>query len=224
MSITTRTRTRFSHALYFRVYFGKQQQTAVSGPQARLGASDGDARGLRSLGRARQTRATTRPDSRRVLPGRRGRRRRRRRAAGRALVPARGAARRRAREGRVHHVRVCGLQEPEGRGRLRGGVGESSTAIVTATRPLFSYPPASSAGASPAPASLTIAIFASSSLSPRWTRGLSTGLPRRRKFSCAKGASSPASASGVSPRASWSSARRPGRARRGKRSKNLARR
>ena len=132
MSITTRTRTRFSHALYFRVYFGKQQQTAVSGPQARLGASDGDARGFRSLGRARQTRATTRPDPRRVLPGRRGRRRRRRRAAGRALVPARGAARRRAREGRVHHVRVCGLQEPEGRGRLRGGVGESSTAIATA--------------------------------------------------------------------------------------------
>ena len=72
MSITTRTRTRFSHALYFRVYFGKQQQTAVSGPQARLGASDGDARGLRSLGRARQTRATTRPEpsfQRAVPPG-----------------------------------------------------------------------------------------------------------------------------------------------------------
>ena len=49
MSITTRTRTRFSHALYFRVYFGKQQQTAVSGPQARLGASDGDARGGAAL-------------------------------------------------------------------------------------------------------------------------------------------------------------------------------
>ena len=159
MSITTRSRTRFSHALYFRVYFGKQQQTAVyAGPQPRLGASDGDARGLRSLGRARQTQATTRPDPRRVRPGRR---RRRRRAAARALVPEGGAARRDAREGRVHHVRVRGLQEPEGCGRLRGGVGESSIAIATATRPLFSYLPASSSGAPPAPASLTIANFPS---------------------------------------------------------------
>ena len=159
MSITTRSRTRFSHALYFRVYFGKQQQTAVyAGPQPRLGASDGDARGLRSLGRARQTQATTRPDPRRVRPGRR---RRRRRAAARALVPEGGAARRDAREGRVHHVRVRGLQEPEGCGRLRGGVGESSIAIATATRPLFSHLPASSSGAPPAPASLTIANFPS---------------------------------------------------------------
>ena len=130
-----------------------------AGRSAHLGASDGDASdGLRSLGRTRQTQATTRPDPRRVRPGRR---RRRRRAAARALVPEGGAARRDAREGRVHHVRVRGLQEPEGCGRLRGGVGESSIAIATATRPLFSYLPASSSGAPPAPASLTIANFPS---------------------------------------------------------------
>ena len=61
-------------------------------------------------------------------------------------------------------------------------MGESSTAIATAARPLFSYPPASSSGAPPAPASLTIAIFASSSLSPQVDPGSPEGSPPTEKI------------------------------------------
>ena len=153
--------------------------------------------------------------------------RRRRRQASPAdggQVRARGARRGRARAGRVRHVRLRGLQEPQGGGRIRARVGES-----IAPRSLYASPRRMRTPThKPVPApgdnrivhrqSLTIAFF-----SFRSTPGLPRALPPTSASSSAAAASNPASASGASLRASWSSARPHGRAPRAKGSKSRAR-